>query len=114
MRKNLFNRIIIDEGQNIRRFGNTKQGRILKSFNAPHKAVFTGYLIVDTLLDIKSYLTFLEFDHWSTKHDLNLTSLHEPKRSRYAEFRRTLGNRRRGRTPRQRDRQQDDSDWDSD
>ncbi|KAI4659199.1 uncharacterized protein J4E78_005623 [Alternaria triticimaculans] len=50
-RHKLFLRIILDEAQCIRRCDRTRQGKILMSFDAHFKAVFTGSPVVDTILD---------------------------------------------------------------
>lgn len=59
-RDGLLVRIILDEAQMIQRCDQTKQGRVLKSFNARYKFLYSGSLGVDTMLDIDGYLAFLQ------------------------------------------------------
>jgi hypothetical protein len=111
-RDQLFLRIILDEAQCIRRCDQTRQGAILKSFNANYKAVFTGSPVVDSILDLDGYLAFLEFPLWSYAADLNISHRKEPIRSRYALFKASLdGTAKREHWNAAKDW---DSDWDSD
>ncbi|KAI4614180.1 hypothetical protein J4E80_006871 [Alternaria sp. BMP 0032] len=108
-RHRLFLRIILDEAQCIRRCDQTRQGKILLSFDAHFKAVFTGSPVVDTVLDFDGYLAFLEFAGWSWVTDFNSThNLDEVTRSRYDRFRESLA------TPIPGDRPPPLQDWDSD
>ncbi|KAL1594626.1 hypothetical protein SLS60_010387 [Paraconiothyrium brasiliense] len=85
-RDNLFLRIMVDEAQAIRRCDQTKQGEVLKSFNAAYRFLFTGSLVVDKLLDLDGYLAFLEDPAWCNDVDLNYRNGEEEERSRYAKF----------------------------
>ncbi|KAH7096015.1 P-loop containing nucleoside triphosphate hydrolase protein [Paraphoma chrysanthemicola] len=85
-REGLFDRIIIDEAQAIRRCDLTKQGKILKSFKARFRNIYTGSPVVDTLKDLDGYLAFLEAPEWSSKEDLNLLLGSDERKSRYETF----------------------------
>ena len=85
-RTGLFDRIIIDEAQSIRRCDVTKQGRILKSFQPRFKCLYTGSPVVDTIQDLDGYLAFLQSDHWSSEQDLNRLAGPADRLSRYALF----------------------------
>jgi len=86
-RHKLFLRIILDEAQCIRGCDRTRQGKILMSFDAYFKAVFTGSSVVDTILDFDGYLAFLEFVGWGWVADLNSThSTDKVRESRYDQF----------------------------
>ena len=90
-RHKLFFRIILDEAHCIRRCDRTRQGKILMSFDAHFKAVFTGSPVVDTILDFDGYLAFLEFVGWGWVADLNSThSTDEVRKSRYNKFKEGL------------------------
>jgi DNA polymerase III delta prime subunit len=82
----MFVRIIVDEAQAIRRCDLTIQGRILKSFKARYRFLYTGSLVVDTMKDIDGYLAFLEDEEWSDPRDRNLVTANESHRSRYGEY----------------------------
>ncbi|KAI4667188.1 uncharacterized protein J4E79_001873 [Alternaria viburni] len=90
-RHKLFLRIILDEAQCIRGCDRTRQGKILMSFDAYFKAVFTGSSVVDTILDFDGYLAFLEFVGWGWVADLNSThSTDKVRESRYDQFNESL------------------------
>jgi hypothetical protein len=89
-RRTLFGRIILDEAHSIRRCDQTKQGKILKSFKAPLRMLYTGSPVVDGIGDIDGYLAFLEFDAWSSEDDLNATQGDETRKSRYERFKADL------------------------
>jgi hypothetical protein len=86
-RKNLSCRILIDEAQSIRRCMATKQGRILASFEAAFRGLFTGSLVIDSILDLAGDLSFLEHSHWSASQDMNEVLGTPERQSRYAAFR---------------------------
>ncbi|KAH3933817.1 hypothetical protein HBI56_142330 [Parastagonospora nodorum] len=86
-RKNLFCRILIDEAWSIHRCMATKQGRILYSFEAAFPGLFTGSLVVDSILDLAGHLSFLEHPHWSASQDTNQVLRTPERQSRYAAFR---------------------------
>jgi hypothetical protein len=90
-RRGLFARIIVDEAQSIRRCNGTVQGRVLKSFRARYKNLYTGSPVVDNMRDLRGLLSFLEENHWSSNTDLNLDLAEDDEqRSRYDHFVRSL------------------------
>jgi len=64
----------------------TKQGRILKSFKARFRSLYTGSPVVDTVKDIDGYLAFLESDHWAAELDYNMKLGPDDRKSRYEAF----------------------------
>lgn len=86
-RKGLFARILIDEAQRIRRCDSTKQGDVLKSFDADHRGSFTGSPVVDSINDLDGYLAFLKRPEWSEDYDRNPLRGRDGRPTRYSLFR---------------------------
>jgi hypothetical protein len=86
-RKGLFDRIVIDEAHSIRKSDLTKTGKVLRSSDARFRCLFTGSLVVDTIEDMKGYLSFLQKEHWASPDDHNRSFGAQERRSRYSLFR---------------------------
>lgn len=103
-----FPRIILVETQCICRCDRTRQGKVLMSFDAHFKVVFTGSPVVDTIPDFDAHLAFLEFVGWGWVADLGSThSTDKVWKSRYDRFNEGLATGAN-------DRSEPLEDWDSD